>query len=119
MRRNPDTLLPLEHSILEAALHLRRQGIEEVHGFLLAKVIRDRAQARLLTGYGTLYKALERLEQRGFLESRWEAPDRAASERRPRRRYYRLTLVGETALSSPRADTVRRTSRAATPEVAM
>src|SRR2546425_11071718 len=74
MRRKDGSLFPLEVSILEAALSLRRQGSAEVYGFLLAKTIRDRDQARRLTAYGTLYKALERLERLGYLESRWEDP---------------------------------------------
>ncbi len=46
--------------------------------------------ARKLVGYGTLYKALDRLERQGFLESKWEDPDLAARESRPRRRLYRI-----------------------------
>jgi hypothetical protein len=41
MRRKVGALVPLEVSILEAALELRRRGIEEAHGFLLAKELRD------------------------------------------------------------------------------
>lgn len=104
MRRRAGVLLPLERSILEAAFELRRRGTPEIHGFLLAKAIQEHDRARLLTAYGTLYKALERLERSGFLESRWEAPKIAASEGRPRRRFYRLTVVGETAVASARQD---------------
>ncbi len=46
--------------------------------------------ARKLVGYGTLYKALDRLERQGFLESKWEDPNLAARESRPRRRLYRI-----------------------------
>lgn len=103
MRRKEGALVPLEVSILEAALGLRNRGITEAHGFLLAKELRDGAHARRLTAYGTLYKALERLEQRGCLASRWEDPNRAAEDGRPRRRFYRLTIVGERALADARA----------------
>ena len=44
----------------------------------------------------TLYRALRRLEERGALESEWEALEEAADngrEGRPRR-YYRLTSAG-------------------------
>jgi len=54
---------------------------------------------RALTGYGTLYRALGRLEQMRFVESGWEDPHDAADENRPRRRLYTLTAAGETALS--------------------
>jgi DNA-binding PadR family transcriptional regulator len=89
----------LEVSVLEAALGLRQLGIEEAHGFLLAKEMRDGARARRLTAYGTLYKALDRLERAGYLSSRWEDPLIAARDGRPRRRFYRLTLEGEGALA--------------------
>jgi DNA-binding PadR family transcriptional regulator len=65
---------------------------------LLAKEIRDREDAKLLTAHGTLYKALDRMERWGFLESEWEDPEHAASEGRPRRRLYWVTAAGQTAL---------------------
>ena len=100
MRRKAGTLVPLEVSILEAALRLRRDGQEEAHGFLLAKLIRDGAGARRLTAYGTLYRALERLEEFGFLESRWEDATIGAVTGRPPRRFYRLTVSGARALNA-------------------
>jgi PadR family transcriptional regulator PadR len=42
---------------------------------------------------GTLYPMLLRLEQAGWLESRWEDGD-PSKLRRPRRRLYRITGVG-------------------------
>lgn len=95
--------MPLEVSILEAAAELQLGGQPEVHGYRLASVVRDMRQARRLTAYGTLYKALSRLEREGFLASRWEDPLVAAADGRPRRRFYRLTLEGEGALSEARA----------------
>jgi DNA-binding PadR family transcriptional regulator len=44
---------------------------------------------------GTLYPLLMRLEEQGFLESRWDEPER---EGRPPRHAYRLTAAG-TALA--------------------
>ena len=99
MRRKEGALVPLEVSILETALELRQRGIAEAHGFLLAKELRDGARARRLTAYGTLYKALDRLERAGYLASRWEDPLIAARDGRPRRRFYRVTLEGEGALA--------------------
>ena len=86
MRRKPGTLIPIEQSILSAALYLRVGGMAEFHGFGIAKEVRDRKSARLLTGYGTLYRALGRLEEMGLLESRWEDPLVAAAAGRPRRK---------------------------------
>ena len=99
MRRKEGALVPLEVSILEVAIDLRRRGVSEAHGFLLAKELREERQARRLTAYGTLYKALDRLERAGYLQSRWEDPNIGAREGRPRRRFYRITLAGEGALA--------------------
>jgi DNA-binding PadR family transcriptional regulator len=107
MRRKPGTLLPLEISILETAINLRRRGKDEFHGFAVAREIAEREEARTLTAHGTLYKALERMQQAGLLESRWEDPDTAAAEGRPRRRLYRVTGLGEQALAS---QALRRTA---------
>ena len=106
MRRKAGTLLPLEISVLETAINLRRRGEEEFHGFAVAKEVAEREEARTLTAHGTLYKALERMQRAGLLESRWEDPDAAASEGRPRRRLYRITGLGEQALAA--SDALRR-----------
>ena len=54
--------------------------------------MREQSGSRSLTGHGTLYKALSRLEEFGLLTSRWE--DAAPVEGRPRRRLYELTSQG-------------------------
>jgi PadR family transcriptional regulator PadR len=115
MRRKPGSIVSLERDILDAAITLRGRGLVEAHGFLLAKTIGDGSDAKRLTAYGTLYKALDRLERGGYLESRWEAPDYAAEAARPRRRFYRITGMGERALAEARANdpvAVRRTAPA-------
>src|SRR5262245_21286556 len=98
MRRKPGRLVPLELAICDAAARLRRRGIDEFHGYEIAKRVGEAADAKLLTAYGTLYRALARLESMGLLESRWEDPHIAARESRPGRRLYTLTDAGETAL---------------------
>ena len=116
MRRKIGSLVPLEVSILEAAAELQIGGQAEVHGYRLASAVRDMRDARRLTAYGTLYKALGRLEREGFLASRWEDPNIAAADGRPRRRFYRLTTEGEGALVDARGSTsaVRASRGAAT-----
>lgn len=47
---------------------------------------------------GTVYPALERLEADGLVESSWEDAERAREEKRPPRRYYRVTREGKEAL---------------------
>lgn len=47
---------------------------------------------------GTVYPALERLEADGMAESSWEDVETARAEKRPPRRYYRITRKGNDAL---------------------
>lgn len=48
---------------------------------------------------GTIYPALDRLEGMGFARSEWEEPRIAQEEKRPARRYFRITPVGQQALA--------------------
>jgi len=43
---------------------------------------------------GTIYPALDRLEGLGFATSEWENPRIAQEEKRPPRRYFRITPEG-------------------------
>src|SRR4051794_12289620 len=101
MRRKPGALVPLELAICEAAAALRTRGHDEFHGYQIAKTIGDAAESRLLTAYGTLYRALARLEKMRLLTSRWEDPEIPARENRPGRRLYTLTALGDAALRDP------------------
>lgn len=89
--------MPIEQSICVCALDLRRGDVDEFHGFQIAKHLSEVSDHRLLTAYGTLYRALGRLEKMGLLTSRWEDPHIAARENRPGRRLYTLTAEGERA----------------------
>jgi DNA-binding PadR family transcriptional regulator len=97
MRRKPGALVPLEQAICETASGLHADGTKEFHGYELAKRLSDVGDQKLLTAYGTLYRALGRMEQMGLLVSRWEDPEIPARENRPGRRFYRLTAAGERA----------------------
>lgn len=100
MRRKSGSLVPLELAICSAAVLLRERGVEQFHGYLIAKEIKDASDARLLTAYGTLYRALGRLEQMGLMTSAWEDPQIPADENRPRRRLYAITADGQTAVAN-------------------
>jgi PadR family transcriptional regulator, regulatory protein PadR len=114
-RRKPEALLPLETEILGVALSMLRVGQATFHGFGLAQTMREQSGARALTGHGTLYKALSRLEEFGLLTSRWE--NAAAAEGRPRRRLYELTgqgaRVAERALADNADEAAGRAPRVA------
>src|SRR5215212_2767495 len=48
---------------------------------------------------GTVYPALRRLEETGYLSSKWEKQSIAQAESRPPRKYYELTREGREALA--------------------
>jgi DNA-binding PadR family transcriptional regulator len=103
VRRKAGSLVPLEQRICLAAADLLHRGHSSFHGYEIAKTLADAADARLLTAYGTLYRALGRLEEMGLLKSRAEDPAIAAREGRPGRRLYTLTALGEQAAREARA----------------
>jgi PadR family transcriptional regulator, regulatory protein PadR len=59
------------------------------HGFGLAKRIQQISAGALDLNQGTLYPALLRLEQRGWISSRW-----GASDKNRRAKFYELTKAG-------------------------
>jgi PadR family transcriptional regulator PadR len=106
MRRKAGALVPLESCLLAAALQLQRRRVHRFYGYQIAKHLADVSDRRLLTAYGTLYRALGRLEQMGLLESHWEDPQIAADENRPGRRLYTLTEEGIAAARESRPSAV-------------
>lgn len=104
MRRKPGTLVPLEKALCIAARTLRRRGIETFHGFSIAKELNELSNASQLTAYGTLYRALARLEKMGLMKSTWEDPQIAADEGRPRRRLYAISEDGLKAAAAAEAE---------------
>src|SRR5687767_5249909 len=108
MRRKPGTLVPLELAICQRALEMLGNGVREFHGYEIAKKLADDDQRKALTAYGTLYRALARLEDMGLLKSRWEDPEIPARENRPGRRLYTVTAEGERAVDSAPSATPER-----------
>ena len=94
--------MPIELAILDVCATRSLNGDPECHGFLIANLIKGTQNTRLLTAYGTLYRALNRLEKAGLLTSRWEDMSSLANESRPRRRLYRITNAGAEALAESR-----------------
>jgi DNA-binding PadR family transcriptional regulator len=94
-----------------AAADLRRRGAAEFHGYEIAKRLGEVSDQKLLTAYGTLYRALARLEGMGMLESRWEEPEIPARENRPGRRLYTLTAAGELAARDARRTAPEKSAR--------
>jgi PadR family transcriptional regulator, regulatory protein PadR len=91
MKRKPNDLVPSEIAVLEVAQELYRLGTKRFHGYQIAKAIDKCGDKSYANGYGTLYRALERLEKLGFLTSYWEEVDASDRQKPPRRRFYQLT----------------------------
>lgn len=64
-----------------------------VHGYGIARRIEQTSGQLLALNYGTLYPALVKLQQEGYIASRW-----GVSENNRRARYYRLTRAGRKQL---------------------
>lgn len=60
------------------------------HGYGLARRIEQTSGNRLQLNYGTLYPALLRLEQEGYIRSRW-----GTSDNNRRAKFYELTKAGQ------------------------
>jgi len=60
------------------------------HGYGLARRIEQTSGDRLQLNYGTLYPALLKLEQEGFVRSTW-----GTSENNRKAKFYELTKAGE------------------------
>ncbi|HEV2388560.1 MAG TPA: PadR family transcriptional regulator [Candidatus Acidoferrales bacterium] len=73
-----------------------------MHGYGVARRIEQVSGHLLELNHGTVYPALLRLEQRGWISSRWGASD---SNRRAR--YYSLTRAGKRQLAREAKDWLR------------
>jgi len=63
------------------------------HGLGIGQVIRQKSEELIKIEAGSLYPALHRLEQQGWLSSEWKV-----SEKNQRAKYYRLTRAGKKQL---------------------
>src|SRR5262245_45047185 len=66
------------------------------HGYLIRKAVEQQTDGALRLGPGTVYAAIRRLEDEGLIEESPQRPDADLDDER--RRYYRLTRTGRTAL---------------------
>ena len=79
---------PAESQVLLALLD------GEAHGYAIMQRIAEQSEDRVQIGPGTLYTAIARLTERGWLQESSSTADGGDS----RRRYYRLTNAGRAVL---------------------
>ena len=65
-----------------------------LHGYGIARRIEETSKHRLSLNYGTLYPALVKLEQEGFVTTEWRQ-----SENNRRAKFYALTAAGRKQLA--------------------
>ena len=76
-----------------AMLVLKALMVKPMHGYGIARWVEDTTGDVLRIEEGSLYPALRRLEDRGFIASRWDV-----TENNRRARYYALTPSGRAHL---------------------
>lgn len=69
------------------------QGLGPLHGYGIARRIEETSGHRLKLNYGTLYPALLKLEQEGFITAEW-----SQSENNRRAKFYALSAAGRKRL---------------------
>src|SRR5215468_9890809 len=86
----PEDLLPLTPPVFHIMLALT-EG--ERHGYAIMREVAEETAGALQLGPGTLYGCLKRMLAAGLVEESDARPDAAADDER--RRYYRLTDLGQ------------------------
>src|SRR5688500_7728582 len=89
---------PMQGELLQGTLDLlvlKTLAVGPAHGHSIAHAIAHRSDAVLQVEHGSLYPALHRLEDRGWIASFW-----GTSENNRRARYYRLTPKGRKQLET-------------------
>src|SRR6266581_7567808 len=74
-------------------LILKMLSVKPMHGWAIAQRIRQMSNEELRVGQGSLYPALHKLEQNGWIEAK-----SGESENHRRAKYYSLTRAGRKAL---------------------
>jgi PadR family transcriptional regulator PadR len=80
-------------------LILKTLLLEPKHGWAIAKRIQQLSRDVLQVQQGSLYPALHRLEQQGWIKARW-----AESETGRQAKFYALTAAGRSQLEKERAN---------------
>ena len=87
---DPDNLLPLTPAVFHVLLALAGG---ERHGYAIMQEVNESTEGQIKMGPGTLYGTVKRLLEAQLIEESDERPDPHLDDER--RRYYRLTGVGE------------------------
>lgn len=89
-------------------LVLRTLAAGAMHGYTVARLIKERSKSVFLVEEGALYPALHRLERNGWVESEW-----GLSENNRKAKFYQLTARGRAQLRAELAEWQRYTKAVA------
>jgi DNA-binding PadR family transcriptional regulator len=89
-KTNPENLPPLTPAVFHVLLALAGG---ELHGYAIMQEVAEHTDGQIKMGPGTLYGTVKRLLEAQLIEESDERPDPHLDDER--RRYYRLTGVGE------------------------
>lgn len=92
-KQNPEDLLPLTPTVFNILLAL---ADGEKHGYGIMLEVEANTQGNMLMGPGTLYGSIKRMLKAGLIAESDERPDPKLDDQR--RRYYRLTGLGQRTL---------------------
>ncbi len=90
----PESFLPLKPNWFHILLALAGQ---ERHGYAIMQEVAERTKGKLRLWPATLYGSIRQLIEVGLIEKGEERPTAGDD---PRRRYYRLTELGDRALAA-------------------
>ena len=76
-------------------LILKALSLEPMHGWAVAQRLEQLSRDAMRVGQGSLYPALQRLEEKGWIDSEWKV-----TEENRRAKYYELTPAGRRALGA-------------------
>ena len=93
-RRRVELRHPLSLSVVHILLALA-DGAR--HGYAIKQAVEERSEGEIRLGPGTLYEAIQRLEDAGYIEETGTA-DAPENGQAAQRRYYRLTAEGWSVL---------------------
>jgi transcriptional regulator len=94
--------MPRQTPLLQGTLDvliLKALSLEPLHGLGVSRRIEQITRGAFVVGAGSLFPALHRLEEQGWLEASW-----GESENRRKAKFYTLTKAGRRQLTTEAAE---------------
>ncbi len=109
--KEPEAFLPLQPAALHILVALRSG---EKHGYAIMGDVESLSDGAVRMGPGTLYGSIKRMLAEGMIEESAERPDAELDDQR--RRYYRLTGLGQRVCTAELQRLEALVRRAGSPE---